>query len=504
MLLEMKNIEKEFSGVKALHGVSFNVDEGEIHALCGENGAGKSTLMKILSGVYPFGSYGGEIYFEGQLQRFTSIADSESKGIAIIAQELALVPEMNIAENIFLGREIKHNGIIDWKATHTRATELMLQLGVNVSSQTKVKQLGVGLQQMIEIAKALSKKTKLLILDEPTAALTERESEILLKLLKGFKTKGITSIIISHKLKEVLSIADNITVLRDGSSVGTVTAGNASEDILVKMMVGRQMNDLFNKHHLPVNEVIFEAKNISAFDLNNTNKKIIDDASITIRKGEIVGIAGLMGAGRTEFIEAIFGTWKGEVTGQLFLNGAEIFNRTPAESINNGFALVSEDRKKLGLILPESILKNITLTRLKQFCRNGLIQNKLERLKAEYYKTELKIKAPSVKHAVGTLSGGNQQKVVLAKWLLTQPKVLIMDEPTRGIDIGAKAEIYALMQQLAENGTALLMVSSELPELLGICDRIYVMHEGKLTTCLKRNEATQEIIMHYAAGLNYN
>ncbi|MEO8148852.1 MAG: ATP-binding cassette domain-containing protein [Bacteroidia bacterium] len=501
MLLQMQNIIKEFSGVRALNGVSFTVEQGEIHALCGENGAGKSTLMKVLSGVYPFGSYSGEIIFDGELQRFKTISDSEHKGISIIAQELALVPEMSVAENIFLGREIKKNGVIDWSATNAEAAKLIARLGINVSTKSLIKNLGVGMQQMVEIAKALSKQARLLILDEPTAALTEKESEVLLRILLDLKAQGLTSIIISHKLKEVLSIADNITVLRDGSSVGSLTSKEANENALVKLMVGRQMNDLFNKQKLVRGEKILEVENLTSYTEINKDKKVIDDASIEVYKSEIVGIAGLMGAGRTELIQAVFGVWKGKVKGAIKLMGKTVLHKSPLQAIQNGFALVSEDRKKYGLILPETIIKNISLAWLRNMSRNGLIQKILEKKEAQRFKEELKIKAYSIKQAVGNLSGGNQQKVVLAKWLLTNPKVLILDEPTRGIDIGAKEEIYTLIQKLAQQGAAILMVSSELPELLGICDRIYVMHEGKIETCLNREEATQEKIMHFAAGL---
>jgi len=501
ILLEMRGIVKDFSGVKALNGVSFMIERNTIHALCGENGAGKSTLMKVLSGAYPFGTFTGEIIFEGKNCSFKNLSDSEDEGIVIIAQELALVPEMSIADNIFLGREITKNGIIDSEKTHEQARELLKKLGLTISVDTKVKNLGVGLQQLIEIAKALSKNAKLLILDEPTAALSEKESEKLLQIIIDLKNKGITSVIISHKLKEVLAISDQITVIRDGSTVGSLMKAEATEGKLVSLMVGRELSELFQKSEVIPGEMLLEVKDLNTYHQGMQQKQVISNANFHVKKGEIVGIAGLMGAGRTELIQAIYGVWQGKITGEVKLNGNLIFIKKPQDAIRKGIALVSEDRKKFGLVLEQNIFKNITLSFLQKLTNWGLIDDQKEKELALLYKEKLGIKANSILQTVKNLSGGNQQKVVLAKWLLTDPILLIVDEPTRGIDIGAKAEIYGLLQQLVKEGKGVLMVSSELQELLGICDRIYVLDKGSIKSCLNRSEATQEKIMSLATGV---
>ena len=500
-LLEMRGIFKDFSGVKALNGVSFEIEENTIHALCGENGAGKSTLMKVLSGAYPAGSFTGDIILEGETCNFKNLSDSEEKGIVIIAQELALVPEMSVAENIFLGREITENGLINFEKTRKEARIYLERLGVNIPVDAKVKDLGVGLQQLIEIAKALSKNARLLILDEPTAALSEKESEKLLQILLDLKQKGITSVIISHKLKEILAIADQITVIRDGSTVGSLTKAEATEAKLVSLMVGRELTELFQKSSIEAGDVLLEVNDLCSFMPGQQEKAVIQNASFFVKRGEIVGIAGLMGAGRTELIQAIYGVWKGKITGEVKLNGKIVSIKNPLDAIRNGIALVSEDRKKYGLVLDQTIFKNITLSFLSQLSKWGFIDNKREKSIASLYKEKLGIKASSILQTVKNLSGGNQQKVVLAKWLLTDPVLLIVDEPTRGIDIGAKAEIYGLLQQLVKDGKGVLMISSELPELLGVCDRIYVIDKGKIKNCLSRAEATQEKIMSLATGV---
>ncbi|MHC4946360.1 MAG: sugar ABC transporter ATP-binding protein [Planctomycetota bacterium] len=501
-ILEMRDIVKDFPGVRALKGVSFSVRQGEIYALCGENGAGKSTLMKVLSGVHPFGTYEGEIRLKGQAEKFRNIADSEKKGIAIIAQELALVPEMSAAENIFLGREKVSSGVIQWHRTRMEAKKILDTVGLAVDPDMPVKRLGVGRQQMVEIAKALSKNAEVLILDEPTSALTEKEAERLLALLKDLKARGMTCIIISHKLKELLKVSDNITVLRDGASVGTVTTARTSEEELVRMMVGRPLKDLFQRGTMekPGAEAL-RAEKFCLYDTLSPEKQVVSDATLSVRAGEITGLAGLMGAGRTELVSAVFGAFPGRVSGRLVLSGRETVIRTPAQAIRAGIALVSEDRKRFGLVLEQSVTFNTTLACVGKWTRRGIIQKHLEKARAVQYQYDLNIKTPSVDQLVKNLSGGNQQKVVLAKWLLTGPRVLIMDEPTRGIDIGAKGEIYGIIRDLARKGTAVLIVSSELPELLGICDRIYVMHEGRIKGCLNRDEADQEKIMGLATGM---
>ncbi|QUI22335.1 sugar ABC transporter ATP-binding protein [Vallitalea pronyensis] len=500
-ILEMRNITKEFPGVKALDNVNFQVKEGEIHCLVGENGAGKSTLMKVLSGVYPKGNYKGDIVFNGDVQHFQGISDSESKGIAIIYQELALIPEMTVYENIFLGHEIKRNGVIDWHDTKIEAAKMLKKVKLAVHPASKIIDLGVGVQQLIEIAKALSKDVKLLILDEPTAALNEDDSDNLLELLKDLKKQGVTSIMISHKLKEVIHIADTVTVLRDGQTICSLDAkkGEVNERDIIKYMVGREINDIFPKRETKnFGDIQLEVNNWSAFD-RKLGRYVVKDVNFNIRKGEIVGIAGLMGAGRTEFAHSIFGNSRDyQLSGELKINHKKKVLKSPKQAIKNGLAYVSEDRKGNGLILIEDVKQNITIANLKEIS-DAWVVNKNEEIKvAEQYRQSLNIKTPSIEQKVSSLSGGNQQKVALGKWLFVEPNVLILDEPTRGIDVGAKYEIYTIMNELVVKGLSVIMISSELPEVLGMSDRIYVMAEGKMTGELSIEDATQENIMELA------
>ncbi|WP_163192440.1 ATP-binding cassette domain-containing protein [Clostridium thermarum] len=500
-ILEMKNITKVFPGVKALDSVNLQVKRGEIHCLIGENGSGKSTLMKILSGVYPYGEYSGDIIFNGKAQKFSGIKDSEGVGIATIYQELALIPEMTVYENIYLGHEIKNGRVIDWNETITKAEEMLKKVKLNISPTAKIKDLGVGKQQLVEIAKALSKDVKLLILDEPTAALNENDSENLLNLIKELKEHGVTSILISHKLKEVTAIADTITVLRDGKTITTMDA-NAElilENKIIKHMVGREIEDIYPKRKKKqFGDNVLEVVNWSAYD-PKLGRKILKNVTINVRKGEIVGIAGLMGAGRTEFALSIFGNAKDyDIDGDLYVESEKKQFKNPSDAIDAGIAYVTEDRKGNGLILINDIRTNISLANLKSLAKNGVINNNEEVKVANEYKASIGIKAPSIEQKVGNLSGGNQQKVSLAKWLFAKPKILILDEPTRGIDVGAKYEIYTLMNELVQQGMSIIMISSELPEVLGMSDRIYIMSEGRIVGELMQEEATQEKIMKLA------
>lgn len=497
-ILEMKNIIKTFPGVKALDQVSFQVRAGEIHALVGENGAGKSTLMKVLSGVYPHGSYEGDIIYKGEVCKFKDVKQSEHHGIVIIHQELALIPYLSIAENIFLGNEQAKRGIINWQETITKTGGLLKKVGLLESPNTLITNIGVGKQQLVEIAKALSKEVELLILDEPTAALNEDDSENLLNLILELKRHGIASILISHKLNEVSKIADSITVLRDGKTIETLRVENEqiSEDRIIKGMVGREISDRFPQRETNIGDIIFEVKNWNVYHPLHENRKIIKNANINVRKGEIVGIAGLMGAGRTELAMSIFGKSYGKkITGTIIKEGKEIQLPSVSKAIENGLAYVTEDRKNYGLILMDDIKRNITITNLKSIAKKGVVIQGEEVQRAEEFKRKLNIKAPSILQKTVNLSGGNQQKVVLSKWIFAEPDVLILDEPTRGIDVGAKYEIYTIINQLANEGKSILMISSEMPEILGVCDRIYVMSEGEITGELSKKEASQEKIM---------
>ncbi|CAI9400805.1 multiple monosaccharide ABC transporter ATP-binding protein [Nocardioides sp. T2.26MG-1] len=499
-ILEMRSITKRFPGVLALSDVNLAVERGEIHAICGENGAGKSTLMKVLSGVHPHGTYDGEIVYEGQPVAFSNIRQSESAGIVIIHQELALIPDLSIAENIFLGNETATRGVINWDAANSRAIELMARVGLRENPLTPVKNLGIGKQQLVEIAKALSKEVRLLILDEPTAALNDDDSNHLLDLLKGLKGKGITSIMISHKLNEIARISDSITILRDGRTIETldVTAGGVDEDRIIRGMVGRSLEHRFPDHTPQIGEVLLEVDDWTVMHPDDHHRVVIDNASLTVRRGEIVGIAGLMGAGRTELARSIFGrSYGSRHSGELRLAGRDLKLKTVHEAIRAGIAYVSEDRKGLGLNLLDDVKTSITSAGLDRLRKGLTVDEREEVVVAERYRRSFGIKATSVADGVRKLSGGNQQKVVLSKWLYTEPQLLILDEPTRGIDVGAKFEIYGIVQSLAREGKGVLVISSELPELLGLCDRIYTLAEGVITHEFAKSDATQESLMRY-------
>jgi putative multiple sugar transport system ATP-binding protein len=498
VILEMRGISKSFPGVKALRDVNLVVEEGEIHAICGENGAGKSTLMKVLSGVYPYGSYEGEIIYQGQERRFSRIADSEHLGIIIIHQELALVPLLSIAENIFLGNEPARMGVIDWGVAFNRTRELLAKVGLKESPKALITNLGIGKQQLVEIAKALAKKVKLLILDEPTASLNETDSDALLRLLVEFKSQGITSIIISHKLNELAKVADKITVIRDGATVETIDCHveKISEGRIIKSMVGREMSDRYPRRVPKIGELLFSVKNWRVEHPQHAGREVIKGVDLHVGRGEIVGIAGLMGAGRTEFAMSVFGHAYGRnITGQAFMNGKEIDVSSIQKAVAAGIAYVTEDRKSLGLVLSEDIKNNVTLANLPGIAWRGIIDNHREAKIAYQYRGLLKIRSSGIFQKTLNLSGGNQQKVVLSKWLFAQPQVLILDEPTRGIDVGAKYEIYTIVNELADSGKGVIVISSEMPELLGICDRIYVMNEGRFVDEMPAKDATQEKIM---------
>lgn len=499
-ILEMRDITKSFSGIKALADVNFTIKRGEIHALCGENGAGKSTLMKVLSGVWPCGSYEGKIILNGKECEFHNVRESEQAGIAIIYQELALVSEMDAGENVFLNAWHMKNGLIDFPSIYYHTKQICRELKMNIDPTKKVREFGVGVQQLIEIAKALAKKADILVLDEPTASLTESEVEVLMEFLKELKGKGVTCIYISHKLDEVLNVSDNVTVLRDGKTVGTYPTAELDESFLIRQMVGRELSDRFPYKPRALGETIFEVEQYSVAKEGEKNKKMLDGISFSIRAGEIVGIAGLMGSGRTELALSLFGFLNGKKSGTVRLRGKETHIASPSDAIGQGLGMVSEDRKRLGLFLDQSVVKNIVAASLPKISRRGVIDENEQIYLAKKYEEELKIKTPSLQADVKSLSGGNQQKVVLAKWLMTEPDVLFLDEPTRGIDVGAKYEIYNIMMDLAKKGVAIIMISSELPEVLGMSDRIIVMHEGKITGELSHDEANQEKIMHLATG----
>ncbi len=497
-LLEMRGITKTFPGVKALDEVTLTVRKGEIHALVGENGAGKSTLMKVLSGVYPAGSYEGEIHYDGELAQFRDISDSESRGIIIIHQELALVPLLSIAENVFLGNERAKNGVIDWNATNRKTGELLKKVGLREAPTTMVDKLGVGKQQLVEIAKALSKEVRLLILDEPTAALSESDSQALLDLMLELKAQGVTSIIISHKLNEVRRVADSVTVIRDGSTVSTLDAKAQpiTEAAIVRDMVGRDMAHRYPERTRRAGDMLLEVSDWNVWHAEHADRQVIHNAQFNVRAGEVVGIAGLMGSGRTELAMSIFGRSYGQnITGTVRIKGKEVDVSKIDRAIDAGLAYVTEDRKSLGLILEEPISRNVTLANLPGVSSGGILNENEETQVSEKYRRAMNIRTPSVFQKVMNLSGGNQQKVVLSKWLFAGPEVLILDEPTRGIDVGAKFEIYGIINDLSAQGKGVLMISSEMPELLGMCDRIYVMNEGELVGELDAAEASQERIM---------
>jgi len=495
-LLEMSGITKRFSGVIALENVNLQVQQGEIHAVVGENGAGKSTLMNILSGVYPYGTYEGKIFYGGRECRFSGIRDSEQKGIVIIHQELALVPQLSIGENIFLGNEQATYAGIDWDLTYEKANGLLKMVGLEEDSRTPIRDLSVGKQQLVEIAKALSKNVKLLILDEPTASLNDEDSNKLLNLLRSFKENGMTSIMISHKLSEVEKIADYITVLRDGNTIETLSkTDDISERRIIKSMVGREITDRFPRREPKIGEVSLEVRNWTALH-PDYDREIVSNVSIKLRKGEVVGISGLMGAGRSEFAMSVFGRLYGRgITGEVFINGQKVDLPNVPAAVKNKIAYVTEDRKTSGLILSNPIKVNITIADLARVSERGVIDADLEGKMAQEYRELLGVKCNSIDDNADSLSGGNQQKVLLAKWMFTEPDILILDEPTRGIDVGAKYEIYQFINKLVGQGKSVLMISSEMPELLGMCDRIYVMNEGRMVAELLGAEATQEKIM---------
>ena len=495
-ILEMRDITKTFPGVKALSNVNLKVEEGEIHAICGENGAGKSTLMKVLSGVYPAGDYEGQIVYRGKECRFEGIHDSEKIGIVIIHQELALVPMLSITENIFLGNEQAKWGVIDWNANERRTRELLGKVGLVEDPNTLITDIGTGKQQLVEIAKALSKNVELLILDEPTASLSEKDSQALLDLLLEFKKQGITSILISHKLNEINRVAAHVTVIRDGRTIETLDRSEISEDRIVTSMVGRSLEDRYPPRDPKIGETIFEVENWSCYHPLHADRQVIKNIDIKVHRGEVVGIAGLMGAGRTEFAMSLFGRSYGrKITGEVRLKGKPIDVSTVGRAVDQGIAYVTEDRKVFGLNLIDDIKNNITLANLKGVARSGVIDELRELDVANDYRKKTNIRSSSVFQKTGNLSGGNQQKVVLSKWLFASPEVLILDEPTRGIDVGAKYEIYTIIARLAAEGRAVIVISSEMPELLGITDRIYVMNEGRIVGEMAASEASQEKIM---------
>jgi len=498
--LEMRNITKSFPGVRALDGVSLDLTKGEIHALVGENGAGKSTLMKVLGGVYPHPQYGGEIFIDGNTQQFAGVRDAEKAGIAVIYQELSLVREMSVGENIFLGREPRRLGVIRWEELYRRARALLDDLHLQIDVHTPIRSLGIGQQQLVEIAKALSQNARILVLDEPTAALTDGEVETLFGILNKLRARGVAMIYISHKLNEVFRIGDRITVLRDGKTVGTNTTGDWTEPQIIARMVGREVGDIFPVMDHVRGEVVFAAENISVVDPLVPGKKLVDNISFSVRRGEVLGIAGLMGAGRSDLLMAIFGAHAGRVSGEIKIEGQRVYITNPRDAIKQGIGFVTEDRKRFGLVLDQTILKNMTLAGLRRISGRFVTSIDAESAAGERAMKDLRVKANSVFTIAGTLSGGNQQKVVLAKWLLTNPRVLFLDEPTRGIDVGAKQEIYAQINRLAQSGLAIVLVSSELPEVLGMSDRILVLHEGRLTGEFTRAAATPEDVMACATG----
>ena len=496
----MKNIVKEFPGVRALDGVSFTLEAGEFHSLVGENGAGKSTLMKVLSGVYPHGTYEGDILIDDQVRQFRGIRDSENAGVAIIFQELSLVKELTVGENIFLGKEPSKLGVINWSELYHRTSKLLQDLNLDIDPRVPVGNLGIGQQQLVEIAKALSKEAKILVLDEPTAALAESEVETLFNILRKLKTRGVGMVYISHKLNEVFTMSDRVTVLRDGKTVGTHNASDLTKDKVIELMVGREVGNIFPEPDHELGDVVLEVKGLTAFSIDVASKRVVDNVSFHVRKGEVLGIAGLMGAGRTELLMSIFGAWPGRFSREIYVNGKQVSLDSPASAIGHGIGFVTEDRKRFGLILEQTILDNMTLAGLKRISGRFLTNRTKETMAASGPMQSLRVKANSPLTVTGTLSGGNQQKVVLGKWLLTNPKVLFLDEPTRGIDVGAKQEIYAEINKLAKTGLAIVLVSSELPEVLGLSDRVMVLHEGRVTGEFVRMEATPEKVMAAATG----
>ena len=499
-ILEMRGITKTFPGVKALQEVSLEVARGEVHAICGENGAGKSTLMKVLSGVYPHGTYDGDIVLEGKTVEFKDIKDSEQHGVVIIHQELALSPFLSVAENIFLGNERAKNGLVDWNETNTMGAQLLRRVGLNLNPTVRAGEIGVGKQQLVEIAKALSKDVKLLILDEPTAALNDEDSAHLLGLVSDLRQQGISCIIISHKLNEIRAIADSVTIIRDGRTIETLSLhdGSVTEERIIKGMVGRDMEHRYPERTPSIGDEIFRVEDWTVHHPQEHSRVVIDKAHLSVRAGEIVGIAGLMGAGRTELAMSVFGqSYGSNISGSLYKNGKQIQAKTVGDAIKHGIAYATEDRKRYGLNLLDDIKRNISGAALNKLATRGWVDGSRETIVANDYRKSMNIKAPSVAAVTGKLSGGNQQKVVLSKWMFADPDVLILDEPTRGIDVGAKYEIYTIINRLAAEGKAIIVISSELPELLGICDRIYTLAEGVITAEVPIADATPEYLMQH-------
>jgi D-xylose transport system ATP-binding protein len=496
----MRNISKSFPGVKALDGVNFDLFAGEIHALVGENGAGKSTLIKILAGVYPHPEYGGQILLSGSEQRFARVREAEEAGIAVIYQELSLVKELSIAENIWLGREPRRLGIVNWEELYSRAQKLLHELHLIMDPRTPVRRLGIGQQQLVEIAKALSQEARILVLDEPTAALTDTEVETLFGILKHLRARGVAMVYISHKLDEVFQLSNRITVLRDGRTVGTHATGAIDEPHVIAEMVGREVGEIFPEAKHERGEVVFAAHEITVEDPTVRGKLLVDRVSFAVRRGEVLGIAGLMGAGRSDLLMAMFGAHPGRSSGEVLVDGQPVQIKQPSDAIRHGIGFVTEDRKRFGLILDQTILRNMTLAGLSRISGRFLTDEEAEIAAGGQVARDLRIRATSLFAIAGTLSGGNQQKVVLAKWLLTKARVLFLDEPTRGIDVGAKQEIYAHINLLAQGGIAIVLVSSELPEVLGLSDRVIVLHEGHITGEFTRTEATPEAVMSCATG----
>jgi D-xylose transport system ATP-binding protein len=505
-LLQMNNITKTFPGVRALDNVSFNVKKGEIHALVGENGAGKSTLIKVLSGVYPYGTYEGQIVFNGEEKRFKNIKDVEHTGIACIHQELNLVPDLSVGENIFLNNKPGKFGIINFNEMYKKTEELLIKIGLDVKSShgvkpnEKIRNLGIGQKQLVEIAKALSTDVKLLILDEPTSALTEAEVVILLNILDGLRKKGVTCIYISHRLDEVMRIADSVTILRDGKTIDTKNIKDIDKATMIKLMVGRELKNMFPRVPHTRGELAFEVRNYSVNHPDIAGKKLIENVSIKAYKGEILGMSGLMGAGRSELFTSIFGAFREDSQGEVLIDNKPVKHESPIDALKNGLILLTEDRKKLGLNLIMTVKENTTLSSLKKIAKLGVVNASVEEQSTNEYVEFLKIKTPSIESKVNNLSGGNQQKVVIAKALMVKPKIMILDEPTRGIDVGAKLEIYKIMNQLVEQGVVVIMISSEMEEVIGMSDRILVMSNGKITGEFDIDQATQEKIMQASTG----
>ncbi len=500
-LLELKSITKDFPGVRALDGVSFDLEPGEIHALCGENGAGKSTLIKVLCGYHPYGTYGGEVVLEGKPVHFKSLKDSEDRGIALIAQELALVPELSVAENLLLGREPVRHGFIQWRRAEEEAQQALERVGLKAGLQTPIREMGVGQQQSVEIAKALSKNARILVLDEPTAALPEEEVRRLFGLLRHLRDKGVSCVYISHRLEEVGQIADRVTVLRDGKSILTNASSRLDRDTIIAAMVGREVKNLYPRPETKPGEILLAVNDFSVEDPANPGRFVVEGVSFKLRAGEILGVAGLMGAGRTALLSSIFGAARGKTRGTLQVQGASRASfASPGEAIQAGLALVSEDRKKYGLVLESTVSENLVLASMRKLTRNGFLDAHALESESEEQARSLRIKAPALSVWANKLSGGNQQKVVLGKWLMTNPKILLLDEPTRGIDVGAKAEVYDLMGQLAARGMGILLVSSDLPELLGLSHRVLVLNRGRVTANLGAEEASPDKVMAAAVA----